>query len=366
MKCVMKSNSLLRISTSVSVLVATTLCCISAEVLPKNYIAYFTDETIAVDGKADEKSWAMVPWSDDFIDIEGVKKPKYQTRMKMMWGKDALYIYTEMMEPHVWGDITRKDSVIFYNNDIEVFIDPDGDTHHYYELEINALNTVWDLFISKAYRDYGVTLNNWDFRGLKSAVHIDGTLNNPKDLDKKWSCEIAIPWLSINERFDDKSIAPAGDTWRMNFSRVNWDFDVVDGKYQRMKDPKTSEYADEYNWVWAPTGVINIHLPEKWGYVYFSEKNVGEKDVFKYGKDELLKAEIYALHRKLRNEYRSTHDWNLNVLPKEIVLGEHRIPIKAEKPSKGYVMTVVSPFTGDEWFITDSGRLSNKLLDIEK
>lgn len=31
------------------------------------------------------------------------------------------------------------------DNDFEVFLDPDGDNHNYYEIEINAHNTVWDL-----------------------------------------------------------------------------------------------------------------------------------------------------------------------------------------------------------------------------
>ena len=54
----------------------------------------------------------------------------------------------------MFGQIsTQHDAVIFHNNDFEVFIDPDGDTHNYYELEINALNTVWDLFITKPYRE---------------------------------------------------------------------------------------------------------------------------------------------------------------------------------------------------------------------
>ena len=44
-----------------------------------------------------------------------------------------------MEEPDLWGTLTARDSVIFHDNDFEVFIDPDGDTHAYYELEVNAL-----------------------------------------------------------------------------------------------------------------------------------------------------------------------------------------------------------------------------------
>lgn len=64
----------------------------------------------------------------------------------MLWDETYFYIYAEMEEPHVWGTLKERDTVIFYNNDFEVFIDATGDTHNYYELEVNALNTAWDLF----------------------------------------------------------------------------------------------------------------------------------------------------------------------------------------------------------------------------
>ena len=54
-----------------------------------------------------------------------------------------------------------------------------------------------------------------------------------------------------------------GETWRINFSRVQWRHEVVDGKYHKV--PKTPED----NWVWAPQGAINMHIPEMWGYVTF-------------------------------------------------------------------------------------------------
>jgi len=34
----------------------------------------------------------------------------------------------------------------------QIFLDPDGDNHLYYEIEINALGTVWDLLMAKPYR----------------------------------------------------------------------------------------------------------------------------------------------------------------------------------------------------------------------
>ena len=55
----------------------------------------------------------------------------------------------------------------------------------------------------------------------------------------------------------------AGDVWRINFSRVHWQLDIVDGAY--VKRPKTPEH----NWVWTPQFAINMHRPRHWGFVEF-------------------------------------------------------------------------------------------------
>ena len=99
----------------------------------------------------------------------------------------------------MWGTLTQRDSVIFQDNDFEVFIDPDGDNHQYYEIEINALNTVWDLRLVKPYRDGGPAVNEWDVAGMRSAVHVDGTLNDPRDADRGWTVEMALPWEAMSE-----------------------------------------------------------------------------------------------------------------------------------------------------------------------
>jgi hypothetical protein len=238
---------------------------------PKGYVCYRTTEAIHVDGKLDEPSWHQVAWTDDFVDIEGDQKPRprFRTRVKMLWDDEYFYVGAEMEEPHVWATLTQHDSVIFHDNDFEVFIDPDGDSHEYYEFEINALNTGWDLFLPKPYKDGGRAQNEWEIPGLKTAVHIDGTLNNPNDTDTGWSVEIAFPWKVLAEYAHRPSPPRDGDSWRVNFSRVEWEVEIVDGKYRKIPNKR------EDNWVWSPQGVINMHRPETWGYVQFSTGKVG-------------------------------------------------------------------------------------------
>ena len=191
---------------------------------PRTSICRRIEADIQVDGLLDEDGWKKAEWSDDFVDIQGGLKPQppLRTRVKMLWDDRYFYIGAELEETHIWANLTKRDSIIFFDNDFEVFIDPDGDSHRYYELEINALGTVWDLFLDRPYRDNGQAIHSWDIQGLKTAVRIDGTVNNPRDIDRSWTVEIALPWEVLKECAAGGEPAREGDVWRVNFSRVEW------------------------------------------------------------------------------------------------------------------------------------------------
>ena len=99
--------------------------------------------------------------------------------MAMRWDDTCLYIAARLDETQVWGSLTEPNSVIFRDNDFEVFIDPDGDHHRYWEMEVNALNTRWQLALEKPYRDGGPPVSPAPIAGLRSAVYVEGTLNAP-------------------------------------------------------------------------------------------------------------------------------------------------------------------------------------------
>ena len=209
------------------------------------------------------------PGRRSFEDIEGDLKPRprFKTQAKMAWDDEYFYVGGEAGRAACLGRrLTEHDAVIFQDNDFEVFLDPDGDNHQYYEVEINALGTEWDLRLVKPYRDGGPALNEWEIPGLKKGVHVQGTLNDASDEDEGWTVEMAFPWKVLAE-FTEKATPPKdGDQWRVNFSSVQWLHTVEDGKYVKVPGRR------EDNWVWSPQGVIDMHRPEKWGYVQFSEK----------------------------------------------------------------------------------------------
>lgn len=242
---------------------------------PRQYTVLFTTIPPVIDGKIDDPAWRDAAWTENFKDIEGDSKPlpTWNTRAKMTWTAQGLYVAAELVEPHVWAYLQNHDEIVFYDNDFEVFIDPDNDTHRYYEIEINAMNTIFDLFMSKPYRNNSGAMFAYNTPGMKTAVDVQGTLNNPNDIDKGWTVEMFIPFLAVTMGNVAK-VPNDGDFWRINFSRVEWDVEIKDGKYVKLKG-SNGKNLPEHNWVWSPQGVINMHYPERWGYLFFKKPEAG-------------------------------------------------------------------------------------------
>lgn len=256
-----------------------------------------TPGQITIDGKQ-EPIWDQAQWTNSFVDIEGDRKPKpyFDTKVKMLWDTNYFYILAEMEEPHVWAKLTERDAVIFYDNDFEVFIDPDGDTHNYTEIEVNAFNTVWDLLLTRPYRDRGRALNQYDIKGLQTAIHINGTLNDPSDKDNGWTVEMAIPWKSFKQTTSANWPPENNDTWRVNFSRVQWDTKIIDGQYEKVIDEATGKPKREMNWVWSPQRIIAMHEPEFWGSVTFKILGKEREDHYADFISEEIRQRIYEIH----------------------------------------------------------------------
>ena len=221
---------------------------------PLSYPCRFTRTPPIIDGHLNDPVWRRAPWTTDFVDIQGpgMPVPRFRTRVKMLWDRQYLYIAAELQEPDVKAALTQHDAVIFKDNDFEVFLKPLPETPSYYEFEMNALNTGWDLYLAEPYRLGGNADNDWDIRGLRTAVAIQGTLNHSSDADRGWTLEIAYPLTAFQNR-QTVPAPQAGTQWRINFSRVEW---------------KTGQPKED-NWVWSPQGLIDMHVPERWGYLNF-------------------------------------------------------------------------------------------------
>ena len=200
-----------------------------------------------------------------------------------LWDDQYLYVAAHLEEPDLWATYDEHDMIVFHENDFEVFVDPDGDGREYYEIEINVIGTIFDLFLHRPYREGGPAEHGWHASGMKTAIHTNGTVNNPLDRDESWVVEMAIPWSDfsppttrmdgtpwvlppIREHLRGAGAPRDGETWRINFSRVHWDLQVVDDVYEKVPD------RPEYNWTWTPQWEINMHVPEHWGFLEFTKE----------------------------------------------------------------------------------------------
>lgn len=276
---------------------------------PPGYLCYRAAAAPSVDGKLDDPAWQPAPWTADFVNIEGHRDPppRLRTRARMLWDDRCFYIGAELEEPDVWGTLTERDAIVYNDNDFEVFIDPDGDTTTYYELEVNALGTVFDLLLVRTYRDGGPYIAAWDVAGLKLAVDVRGTLNRPGDRDAGWSVEMAIPWAVLREAAPGRRAPRPGEQWRVNFSRVEWPFEVENGTYRRRIDLKTGRPLPSDDWTWAPQGAKDMHMPERWGYVQFSTQTTSATgEAFIEDPNERVKWALRRLYYRQRR-FRAEH-----------------------------------------------------------
>jgi len=275
---------------------------------PENYVVRHVANAPVIDGDINDAVWQRAKWTKDFVDIEGDLKPRppYKTNVKMLWDDNYLYIAARMEEPQVWATLKNHDDVVYHENDFELFIDPATTTHSYYEIEVNALNTIFDLFLNKPYRNRGQGLIGWEANGLRSAVKVQGTLNNTSDTDEGWMVEMAIPFKAITMGFRSRT-PENGTIYRINFSRVQYDTKIVDGHNVKLKD-SAGRNLPEHNWSWSPQGEIAMHTPEHWGYLLFSTHEADDV-TFTMPYAEEQKKYLWLVYYRQKQWYGQHHEY---------------------------------------------------------
>lgn len=292
---------------------------------PLSYMAPYTKQAPNIDGDINDEVWQNVPWTDLFQDIEGNQKPQpyYETRAKIIWDDERLYVAAELKDSHVWAKLTERDQIVFFDNDFEIFLNPNNSTHQYFEIEINALNTIFDLYLNKPYREGAGALFSWDSQGIQHATKVLGSINNPSDIDEGWTVEFAIPWRALTIG-NDVHVPKPNEIWRLNFSRVQWDTHIENGQYVKDKDEKGNN-KPENNWVWSAQGVVDMHLPERWGYLQFVKTENNESiPQFVLPYSEQMRSYLWLIYYKQKkyNEEHGSYAQSLQILdiPQQVII----------------------------------------------
>ena len=155
--------------------------------------------TIQLDGKLGEPDWAAAAWQSGFsyagADAEGDLKPAaVQTRFKVLFDDDALYVAIESDEPdmnRIVARCTDHDQDTYTDDSIELFMDPAGEGRYYQHFVINSKGAWYD----DSSADYGLVhgkLWNCPLQVGTSVEREAGT----------WTVEVRIPFaaLPINDQ----------------------------------------------------------------------------------------------------------------------------------------------------------------------
>jgi hypothetical protein len=212
---------------------------------------------IEVDGRLDDAAWKKAAWTEDFVVHDTGAPTDRRTRARMLWTDTHWYLAWSIDDPGLAAELTEHDSNVWQEDSVELFIDPDGDERNYLQVVVSALGTVMDHSVSRASRAGVISDTDWTLEGLQVGVQVDGSVGDHGDKDKRWTCELAVPFAAIESASPAMSFPPVdGDAWRVNLYRTDRDL--------RDDDDTTLHTA------WSRTDRRGYHAPDRFGRVVFS------------------------------------------------------------------------------------------------
>ena len=233
------------------------LCAVNAkaQTFPINsYTIHKTSETMLIDGLLNESSWNNVPFTKNFILLNG-NAATLITKAKAVWDDTHLYFAFVVEDTSIWATYTKKDDYIFKQDAIEILIDPNGDSLNYAEIGFAPNETAYDLLMAKPYSLGGPANWNWNISGLINQVTVQGNINTANS-GVQWICEVSLPFADVPTTPVSLTVPKPGDLWRMNFARVDHNLNATQ--------------ADQHLYTWTYTDGKDNHVPGRFGKVTFS------------------------------------------------------------------------------------------------
>lgn len=197
------------------VLVLVCLCVCGCRKRPAEYVVHRTRGPIQIDGVLAEPTWDAAEKAGPFVRSLDGKHASAATEARLLWDDENLYVAFLAEDANVSGAFFKDDEKLYTSNVVEIFLNPSRDSSRYDEIEVAPTNALFDASFSGGPRQ-GMDLS-WSSRA-RHAVHVDGTLNDPRDADRGWTVELAIPFAALTGM--PKARPERGDTWKFNLYRL--------------------------------------------------------------------------------------------------------------------------------------------------
>jgi len=186
---------------------------------------HWADDTLTIDGVADEKAWQQAQKIDNFRKPwlpNDEQSPRTATTARLLWDRESLYFFAEMEDTDVYANVRAHDGRTWTNDVLEVFLKPSADKSGYYEFQVNAAATVLDMFLPRrGSGGYERFKSDGEFR-IEAKVSVNGSLNNWSDRDQSWSVEGRIPWRDL---IRTGGRPEPGETWQFALARYDYSVD---------------------------------------------------------------------------------------------------------------------------------------------
>jgi hypothetical protein len=179
-----------------------------------DYVVHRTDAPIAIDGVLAEAAWDRAERAGPFVRSLDGQPCSARTVARLLWDDDNLYVAFQAEDPDISTPFSRDDEPLYTSNVVEIFLNPSGDLRRYDEIELAPSNALFDASFTG--RRQGMDLS-WSSRA-RHAVHLDGTLNDSRDVDRGWTAELAIPFATLTGMPHPRP--RRGDRWRFNLYRL--------------------------------------------------------------------------------------------------------------------------------------------------
>lgn len=210
---------------------------------PPHYTVLRAAAPLTIDGQLDEAAWFAAPHVGDFVFTWWKEGRKEQSRVKLLWDDEFLYLGAWCEDAHITARHTERDGKIPEDDCFELMIAPNAaQPNVYFNIEFNVLGGILDNF-----RPDGPNkprAPKWDAEGVRIAGTYAGTLNDDSDVDRSWQVEVAIPWRNFAAVAGPMPPRP-GTVMHANLNRHGGKTNPQYSQWSRADTPKPSFHTPE-------------------------------------------------------------------------------------------------------------------------